>query len=53
MKILRMNNLGVILIINSKIYIDLSIKEKIIMINELERRHNIIINKTVTFFIIN
>ena len=53
MKILRMNNLGVILIINSKIYIDLSIKEKIIKINELERRQIIIINKTVTFFIIN
>ena len=53
MKILRINNLGVILIINSKIYIDLSIKEKIIKINELERRQIIIINKTVTFFIIN
>ena len=48
-----MNNFGVILIINSKIYIDLSIKEKIIKINKLERCQIIIINKTITFFIIN
>ena len=53
MKIIIKNNIRVILIINSKIYIDLSLKEKEIKINGLERLLIIIINKTVTFFIIN
>ena len=48
-----MNNFGVIMIINSKNIIDLSLKEKEIKINGLERLWIIIINKTVTFFIIN
>ena len=53
MKIMVMNNFGVIMIINSKNIIDLSLKEKKIKINGLERLWIIIINKTVTFFIIN
>ena len=48
-----MNNFGVIMKINSKNIIDLSLKEKEIKINGLERLWIIIIYKTVTFFIIN
>ena len=48
-----MNNLKDILVINSKIYIDLSLKEKENQLNELDRLWIIIINKTVSFFVIN
>ena len=53
MKIIIINNLKDILMINSKIYIDLGLKEKENQINKLDRLWIIIINKTVSFFVIN
>ena len=44
MKIIRMNNLRLIMIINLKIFIDLGLKEKEIQTKELERLQIIIIN---------
>ena len=53
MEIMIRNNIKVILIINLKTYMILSLKEEEIEINKLIRLLIIIINKTVSLSIIN